>query len=378
MKFLHLSDLHIGKKVNEFSMLEDQEYILEQILFVIDKHSVEAVWIAGDIYDKPVPSAEAVSVFDDFLTNLANKNIPVFMISGNHDSPERIAFGARLFRSSNIYVSPVFTGQVEPVVLQDMYGELAVYMLPFVKPATVRHTYPEMVIESYHDAVKTSIEHMKLDMGRRNVLVAHQFVTGALRCESEDISVGGVDNIEVTLFDSFDYVALGHIHGPQHIGCETVRYCGTPLKYSFSETKHQKGALLVNMQEKGNITFETIPFVPKHDMREIKGTYMEVTAKEFYKDFPVDDYMHITLTDEEDIPEAIGKLSAIYPNIMRLDYDNKRTRTRQTIDHLPKMKEKTPLQLLEEFYVLQNNQPMKEEQVTYALRLFETLQGAER
>ena len=193
MKFLHLSDLHIGKKVNEFSMLEDQEYILEQILFVIDKHSVEAVWIAGDIDDKPVPSAEAVSVFDDFLTNLANKNIPVFMISGNHDSPERIAFGARLFRSSNIYVSPVFTGQVEPVVLQDMYGELAVYMLPFVKPATVRHTYPEMVIESYHDAVKTAIEHMKLDMGRRNVLVAHQFVTGALRCESEDISVGGVD-----------------------------------------------------------------------------------------------------------------------------------------------------------------------------------------
>lgn len=377
MKFLHLSDLHIGKKVNEFSMLEDQEYILAQILTIIEEQNVEGVWIAGDIYDKPVPSAEAVKLFDDFLTNLAKKDIPVFVISGNHDSAERIAFGARLMNSRKVYVSPVFDGQIEPVVLQDDFGEIAVYMLPFVKPAIVRHAYPDALIESYQDAVKATITHMDIHAERRNVLIAHQFVTGAMRCESEEVSVGGVDKIEVDLFTQFDYVALGHIHGPQHIGRETVRYCGTPLKYSFSEVNHTKAALLVNLQEKGNITFATIPFVPKHDMRELKGTYMELTARDFYKEIPIDDYMHITLTDEEDIPEAIGKLSVIYPNIMRLEYDNQRTRMKQNIEDVPEIKEKTPLQLLNEFYELQNNQPLREEQAAYALSLFDKLQGAE-
>lgn len=377
MKFLHLSDLHIGKKVNEFSMIEDQQYILGQISDIVDRYAIEGIWIAGDIYDKPVPSAEAVRLFDDFLTRLAEKELPVFIISGNHDCAERLAFGARLMNSRQVYVSPVFDGHTELVLLQDAYGELAVYMLPFVKPAVVRHAYPEETIESYQDAVKTAIAHMKIDKHRRNVLVAHQFVTGAVRCESEDISVGGVDNVDASLFDSFDYVALGHLHGAQQMGRETVRYCGTPLKYSFSEANHTKTALLVDLKEKGNIVMQSIPLIPKRDMREIKGTYMELTALDFYKDSNTDDYMHVTLTDEEDIPEAAAKLAAVYPNIMRLDYDNKRTRTKQTIEGAAEVEEKTPLALLQEFYELQNNRPMSEEQSAYALALLERLQGAE-
>lgn len=374
MRFLHLSDLHIGKKVNEFSMLQEQEHILTQILTVIDAWQAEGVWIAGDIYDKPVPSAEAVKLFDDFLTRLAKRDIPVFIISGNHDSPERIAFGARLLSSRKIYLSPVFSGTIEPILLHDSFGELAVYLLPFVKPATVRHVYPDEEIESYQDAVRTAIAHMDIDTDRRNILVAHQFVTGAVRCESEDISVGGVDNVDAALFDAFDYTALGHIHGAQHVGRETVRYCGTPLKYSFSEAEHRKGALLVDIRQKGEVAFQTIPLTPIHDMRKLKGTYMELTARDFYQNFPTEDYLQITLTDEEDIPEAIGRLSAIYPHIMTLSYDNKRTRSRRLPEDTPEIKEKTPLQLLQEFYELQNNQPMREAQSAYAGNLLEKLQ----
>lgn len=377
MKFLHLSDLHIGKKVNEFPMLEEQEYILRQMINIIEEQNVEGVFIAGDIYDKPVPSAEAVKLFDDFLTRLAGKEIPVFVISGNHDSPERIAFGARLLNSRQIYLSHVFDGKTEPVILQDAFGELAVYMLPFVKPATVRHAYPEETIESYQDAVKSAVAHMEIDESRRNILVAHQFVTGAVRCESEDISVGGVDNVDVSLFDAFDYVALGHIHGPQTIGRETVRYCGTPLKYSFSEVNHKKAALLVTLGEKGNTVIESIPLIPRRDMQEIKGSYMELTALDFYKNRNADDYMHITLTDEEDIPDAAAKLATIYPHLMRLDYDNKRTRTNRIAEGAAEVEERTPLSLLQEFYELQNNVAMSEEQSAYALQLFEKLQGAE-
>lgn len=365
------------EKVNEFPMLEEQEYILRQMINIIEEQNVEGVFIAGDIYDKPVPSAEAVKLFDDFLTRLAGKEIPVFVISGNHDSPERIAFGARLLNSRQIYLSHVFDGKTEPVILQDAFGELAVYMLPFVKPATVRHAYPEETIESYQDAVKSAVAHMEIDESRRNILVAHQFVTGAVRCESEDISVGGVDNVDVSLFDAFDYVALGHIHGPQTIGRETVRYCGTPLKYSFSEVNHKKAALLVTLGEKGNTVIESIPLIPRRDMQEIKGSYMELTALDFYKNRNADDYMHITLTDEEDIPDAAAKLATIYPHLMRLDYDNKRTRTNRIAEGAAEVEERTPLSLLQEFYELQNNVAMSEEQSAYALQLFEKLQGAE-
>ena len=378
MRFLHLSDLHLGKRVNEFSMLEDQAYILKEILNIIDEQKVEAVLIAGDIYDKVIPSAEAVRLLDDFLTRIAARELPVFLISGNHDSAERVAFGSRLMSSRQIYLSPVFESDVEPITISDRYGEIHIYMLPFVKPSLVKRVYPEEEIITYQDAVNAAVQHMQIDTDKRNILLAHQFVTGAARCDSEELSVGGLDDVDASIFDGFDYVALGHLHGPQKIGKETVRYSGTPLKYSFSEANQKKAAVIVDVEEKGKINIQQIPLVPKHDMREIRGTYMEVTALDFYKDMKTDDYLHITLTDEEDIPDAIGKLRTIYPNIMKLSYDNLRTRAAVTVRGTAEVEEKSPMELLKEFYELQNNQPMTDEQEEIARGMMEEIWEDER
>lgn len=378
MRFLHLSDLHLGKRVNEFSMLEDQAYILKEILKIIEEQKVEAVLIAGDIYDKMIPPAEAVRLLDDFLTRLAARELPVFLISGNHDSAERVSFGARLLNSRKIYLSPVFEGDVKPVTVRDPFGEINIYMLPFVKPSLVKRVYPEEEILTFQDAVKIAIEHMQIDTDKRNILLAHQFVTGAARCDSEELSVGGLDDVDASVFEAFDYVALGHLHGPQKIGKETVRYSGTPLKYSFSEASHKKAVTIVDMEEKGSVSVCQIPLIPKHDMREIRGSYMEVTALDFYKDTPVDDYLHITLTDEEDIPDAIGKLRTIYPNIMKLSYDNLRTRTTMTVQGAAEVEEKSPMELLREFYELQNNQAMTKDQEKIAEEMMEEIWEDER
>ena len=378
MRFLHLSDLHLGKRVNEFSMLEDQAYILKEILNIIDEQKVEAVLIAGDVYDKVIPSAEAVRLLDDFLTRIAARELPVFLISGNHDSAERVAFGSRLMSSRQIYLSPVFESDVEPVTISDRYGEINIYMLPFVKPSLVKRVYLEEEIITYQDAVNAAVQHMQIDTDKRNVLLAHQFVTGAARCDSEELSVGGLDDVDASIFDGFDYVALGHLHGPQKIGKETVRYSGTPLKYSFSEANQKKAAVIVDVEEKGKINIQQIPFLPKHDMREIRGTYMEVTALDFYKDMKTDDYLHITLTDEEDIPDAIGKLRTIYPNIMKLSYDNLRTRAAGTVRGTAEVEEKSPMELLREFYELQNNQSMTDEQEGIARGMMEEIWEDER
>lgn len=378
MRFLHLSDLHLGKRVNEFSMLEDQAYILKEILNIIDEQKVEAVLIAGDVYDKVIPSAEAVRLLDDFLTRIAARELPVFLISGNHDSAERVAFGSRLMSSRQIYLSPVFESDIEPITISDRYGEINIYMLPFVKPSLVKRVYPEEEIITYQDAVNAAVQHMQIDTDKRNILLAHQFVTGAARCDSEEMSVGGLDDVDAAIFDGFDYVALGHLHGPQKIGKETVRYSGTPLKYSFSEANHKKAAVIVDMEEKGTVNIQQIPLVPKHDMREIRGTYMEVTALDFYKDMKTDDYLHITLTDEEDIPDAIGKLRTIYPNIMKLSYDNLRTRAAVTVRGTAEVEEKSPMELLKEFYELQNNQSMTDEQEGIARGMMEEIWEDER
>lgn len=373
MKFMHISDLHIGKRVNDFSMLEDQAYIFDQIQSIIMQEKVEGVLIAGDIYDKAVPSAEAVQLFDDFLTELAAKKLPVFLIYGNHDSPERLAFGADLLRHSNVHVSPVYNGKIEPIIVEDAYGELAVYLLPFLKPAHVKHAFPEAEIGSYEEAVSYALSRISVDTNRRNLMVAHQFVTGAAVCDSEELFIGGQDNISASLFADFDYVALGHIHGPQHIEQETVRYCGTPLKYSFSEVNHKKSVTIVELKEKGTVELTTVPLIPKRDMRKIKGTYLEVTSKSFYENSNTEDYLHITLTDEENVPDAMGKLRSIYPNLMKLEYDNKRTRENQSIDQCGEMEEKSPLDLFQEFYTLQNNQEMTEEQNEFIKNLMEKI-----
>ena len=373
MKIVHLSDLHLGKRVNEFSMLEDQAYILIRILNVLDDVKPDAVIIAGDVYDKSVPSAEAVELFDDFLWKLAQRRLQVFIISGNHDSAERIAFASRLIDGSGIHLSPVYNGKVAPVSLQDQYGPVNFYMLPFIKPAHVRRFFEDAEINSYTDALRVAIDAMEMNHDQRNVLITHQFVTGASRSESEDISVGGADNVDAAVFDGIDYVALGHIHGPQNIGSGRIRYCGTPLKYSFSEVNHTKSVTVVTLAEKGKLTTETIPLTPKHDMRELRGFYMDLTARQAYDGTATDDYLHITLTDEEDIPDVMNKLRVIYPNLMKLEYDNKRTRSGREITGADAPESKSPLELVAEFYELQNGQPMSEEQARYSKEIIEKI-----
>ena len=250
MKLIHLSDLHLGKRVYDFNLLEDQKYILKEILKVIDSEAPDAVLIAGDIYDKSVPSIEAVEVLDEFLFQLSRRDRQVFIISGNHDSPERLAFASRLIASEGIHMSPVYNGMVEPTVLTDEHGPVSVYLLPFIKPAHVRRYFPDEKIESYNDALRTAVEAFHIDRSGRNILVTPQFVTGEVLSDSEEITVGGTDNIDAAVFEGFDYVALGHIHGPQNIASERIRYCGTPLKYSFSEAKHEKSVTVIELREK--------------------------------------------------------------------------------------------------------------------------------
>ena len=361
MKLVHLSDLHLGKRVNEFSMIEDQEYILTRIINAIDDEKPQVVVIAGDIYDKAVPSAEAVELFDDFLVRLSKRELKVLVISGNHDSPERIAFGSRLMNHSGVYMSPVYDGNIEPISLDDEYGSVDFFLLPFIKPAHVKKFYPEVEIESYTDAIKKAVEEMHVDPDKRNVIITHQFVTGASLCESEERSVGGSDSIEGSVFDEFDYVALGHLHGPQKMGRETVRYCGTPLKYSFSEANHKKSISIIEIFEKGNIKIRETPLLPRRNLVEIRGKYNDLVEKSFYSDLNRDDYYHITLLDEEDILDAIAKLRVIYPNIMKLDYDNKRTREQFEILGSKNVDNKSPLELFGELYEKQNNQALEGE-----------------
>lgn len=429
MKFIHLADLHIGKRVNAFPMLEDQRYILKQILTILREEQPDGgVILAGDIYDKVIPSAEAVELFDEFLTQLAALRLRVFIIAGNHDSPERIAFGNRLMDRSGIYLSPVYDGHVKRITCRDTASAATlsaanavdpnagtrpvtsasvalsaanavalnagthsvesastsaaastcppvdVYLLPFLKPANVRRFYPEETIESYTDAMRVAIAHMDIDPTHRNLLVTHQFVTGASRSDSEDISVGGSDNVDASVFAPFDYVALGHLHGPQQMGEEggpIIRYAGTPLKYSFSEARHHKSVTVVEIGEKKadgvvDVCIGTRELRPLHDMREIRGSYEELTLRANYEGTATDDYIHATLTDEIEIPDAARHLQVIYPNLMKLDYDNARTRGQGSERlELEQLEEKSPLDLFSELFEKQNHKEMTEEQARY-------------
>lgn len=371
MKLFHLSDLHIGKRVNEFSMIEDQKYILTQILYAADQEKPDGILISGDVYDRTIPTAEAVQVFDAFLTRLSEQKIPAFIISGNHDSAERLAFGSSLMGKSGIYFSKVYDRTVEKIPMQDAYGTVWIYLLPFLRPSTIRHALPERAeeVQSAADAVRIALEQTKIDEKERNVLLAHQFVTGAKRCDAEELQVGDVDQIPAELFALFEYVALGHIHSPQKVGRETVRYCGAPLKYSFSEAGQEKSITVVELKEKGSVDLRTIPLKPLHDLRKIRGTYLEVTAKSFYENRDCEDYLQVTLTDEEDVPDGMAKLRTIYPNLMRLEYDNKRTRLNAEVRAAERVEEKSELELFQEFYELQNNQSMTEVQEQFVEEL---------
>lgn len=467
MKFIHLADLHIGKRVNAFPMLEDQRYILKQILTILREEQPDGgVILAGDIYDKAIPSAEAVELFDEFLTQLAAIRLRVFIIAGNHDSPERIAFGNRLMDRSGIYLSPVYDGHVKCIRCLDSASATTlsaanavdlnastrlaasaaatasvsvsgtppvdVYLLPFLKPANVRRFYPEETIESYTDAMRVAIAHMDIDPTHRNILVTHQFVTGASRSDSEDISVGGTDNVDASVFAPFDYVALGHLHGPQQVRFQSateadavdqeltpevvdtignaavdseassadrsessasaverasagpvIRYAGTPLKYSFSEVRHHKSVTVVEIGEKKadgvvDVCIGTRELKPLRDMREIRGSYEELTLRANYEGTATDDYIHVTLTDEIEVPDAARHLQVIYPNLMKLDYDNARTRG-QGSEHLEleQLEEKSPLDLFSELFEKQNHKDMTEEQARYVQAQMEKIWEAQ-
>lgn len=374
MKFLHLADLHLGKRVNGFSMLEDQAHILRQILAILDDEQPDGVLIAGDVYDKSVPSVEAVGLLDGFLTELRARGVPVLLISGNHDSPERLAFGGRVMDSCGIHISPVYDGALAPVTLQDAFGPVHVWLLPFVKPAHVRRWFPDADIESYTDAVAEAVAHMDIDTAARNVLVTHQFVTGGARSGSEELSVGGTDNVDSGVFAPFDYVALGHLHGAQHIGRETIRYAGSPLKYSFSEARQHKSVTVVTLGEKGDVQVRTAALTPLRELREIRGSYDELTARSFYEHTTYrSDYLHLILTDEQDVFDAMSRLRTIYPYLMTLDYDNARTRAAGGMSVPAETERRTPLELFDALYTRQNHQPMSEVQREYIAQLMEQI-----
>lgn len=374
MKFLHLADLHLGKRVNGFSMLEDQAHILRQILAILDDEQPDGVLIAGDVYDKSVPSVEAVELLDGFLTELRARGVPVLLISGNHDSPERLAFGGRVMDSCGIHISPVYDGALAPVTLHDEFGPVHVWLLPFVKPAHVRRWFPDADIESYTDAMAEAVAHMDIDTAARNVLVTHQFVTGGTRSGSEELSVGGTDNVDSGVFAPFDYVALGHLHGAQHIGRETIRYAGSPLKYSFSEARQHKSVTVVTLGEKGDVQVRTAALTPLRELREIRGSYDELTARSFYEHTTYrSDYLHLILTDEQDVFDAMSRLRTIYPYLMTLDYDNARTRAAGGMSVPAETERRTPLELFEALYTRQNHQPMSEVQRAYIAQLMEQI-----
>ena len=333
--------------------------------------------IAGDVYDKPVPPAEAVLLFDRFLTGLRERNLEVFVISGNHDSRERLAFGSEIMRRSGIHLSPVFSGEISPEIVEDEYGPLYVWMMPFLRPADVRHFFPEEKIESYNDAVHAVIRRMEIDTDRRNLMVAHQFVTGAFRSDSEDISVGGLDNVDRAAFEPFDYTALGHIHSPQQIPGALARYCGSPLKYSFSEANQQKSVVLIDIKEKGSLDIRLIPLVPCREMRELRGSYEELTSRKNYENTDTDAYIHVTLTDDGDIHDAVGRLRTIYPNIMLLDYDNRRTRSAEEAGWDSSGEEKSEIDFFAELFELQNGRAMDEEERRMIAGVFEQIKEGE-
>ena len=372
MKIFHLSDLHLGKTVHEFSMLEDQRHILlNVILEAVYQEHPDAVFISGDVFDRHIPPAEALNLFDDFLTYLVQQEIKVYIISGNHDSGERLSFGARMFEKSGVYFSSTYKADISPYILTDETLSVNIYLLPFIKPIHVRR-HTDLEIKTYSDALKIAIDKLGVDKTQINILLAHQFVTGALISDSEEMSIGGLDNVDAEVFEDFDYVALGHLHRPQYILKESIRYAGSPLKYSFSEIGQDKSITMLTITEKNNISVEMIPLIPKRNMCQLRGRYDELRSKSYYQNLNRDDYYGIVLTDEEDKGNVIANLRVIYPNLMHLSYDNTRTRTTSNVLGLNAETTKlSPMKLFNEFYTEQNGQPISEQQREYISTLIE-------
>lgn len=375
MKFAHISDLHLGKTLHSFSLIDDQEYILNQIVEKLVENKVDVLLVAGDIYDKNVAPETGIKLFRKFLNDLVKENIKVMVISGNHDSAERLTFGGEFMTDKGLFFSKVYDGKIEPVVLQDENGPVNIYLLPFIKPSIVQHYLPDEKIESYEDAVSCAIRQMNLNLSERNLIVAHQNILSAERCESEENIIGGLDAVSDQVFKDFDYVALGHIHKQQEVGKSKVMFSGTPLKYSTSELEHDKVMPLITLGKKGEKEIELIPLVPKRDLRQIRGTFDEIMRKS--KDDPnnAEDYIDVILTDENDILDAISTLRTVYPNILKITYDNKATKTAENVERFDAVDEKKPLDVFEAFYKARRGADMDESQREYIQSLIEKIWG---
>lgn len=381
MKFLHVADLHIGKRVNEFSMLEDQKYILKEILRIIDEIKPMGILVAGDIYDKSVPAGEAVEVLDEFLTELVSRKVQLFIVSGNHDSPERLNFGSRILQKNGVHIAGTFEGQLKHIVMEDEFGPVNIYLLPFIKPAMVNQYYTDQDIQSYENAVSVVIEASQINEKERNILIAHQFITSGNqqpeRSDSETIAIGGLDNVDASVFKSFDYVALGHLHGPQSMGRDMIRYAGSPLKYSFSEARQHKSVTILELVQKGTLDIQTVSLTALRDMREIKGPLKDLIRVGASLPEVSQDYIRAILTDEDEVYDAIGQLRQVYPNMMRIDFD--KGRSRPDIDSKSAasgdVARKSPLELFEEFYFKQNMLEISEDQRQIIQEVLEQMGG---
>ena len=350
MRFLHIGDLHLGKTLNDFSLREDQAAALDQIAEIARRENADAVLVAGDVYQKSSPQSEAMALFDAFVTRLIRDGRRVFVISGNHDSSQRISYFSSLIRGAGMYVSERFDGQLQTVTLEDEYGSLDLHLLPFVRPAQVRRLFPEEKIENSQQAIEAVLRRSNVDFSRRNVLLCHQFITGCATSDSEEPSLGGLDGVDYTVFDGFDYVALGHVHRPQRIGRDTLRYAGSLLKYSFSETDQKKGATVVDMGAKGQISVRFVPVTPIRDMRIADGTLEEIL------NLPCsEDYVWVTLRDELVPPDARISVSAVFPNLMKFTVSNSKTRQDTDVTARERLRSRTVPELFEDFYRLLNN-----------------------
>ena len=350
MRFLHIADLHLGKQMNDLLLLDDQEAVLDQIIHIAHEEKVDAVLIAGDVYQRTTPQAEAMALFDRFVSQLVENGKKVFVISGNHDSALRISYFASLVKNAGVYVTETFNGELQHVTLQDTDGELTVWMMPFLRPAHVKRALPEEKISSYQDAVAAVIRHADIDFTKRNLLMSHQFIVGCETCDSEELSVGTLDHIDGAVFDGFDYVALGHIHGPQKVLRDTMRYAGSPLKYSFSEVDHKKSVAVVDARKKGDIAVHTVPLAPKRDVRLVEGMLDDLMKLPYSED-----YVWATVHDELPPPDARVTLSVNFPNLLKFSVVNSRTKVDVDVLAAQRMENKTVPELFTDFYRLQNN-----------------------
>lgn len=368
MRFLHISDLHIGRRINGLSLLEDQRHVLGQVLRMAQ--DCDAVLVAGDLYDKAQPSAEALRMMSDFFAALSSMGKPVFAVSGNHDTAEQVAYCREILGQSGVYVSPAYEGSLTRHVLQDAYGEVHVWLLPYVRPASVRPYAPE--VRTYEDAVRAALASAQLDPGARNVLVAHQYVAGAEICESESRLIGGVDQVSAGLFDEFDYVALGHLHSPQKLCGGRICYCGSPIKYSLSEETQRKAALVVELSEKGELRLQEQPFEPLHELRTARGELAQVSDPANFSQ----DYVYAVLTDEHMLLDPLGALRMTYPRLLGMRLCNSRTNEQAAIMQEVDAESYSPLEHFLQFYQAQNNDQMPDEKrIAVMKRIIEEAEG---